>query len=144
LKADEFLDAVRSLLGYKVNFLDNGRVELISVYSSPEERPSFVFTSGLHDEGTMQFVGSASQRYMEESKEMYEHYVSDLGSIPAFLSRVTLDLVDQQARQHQQQEMEQQQTGEQHSQSDQVSRQRPHYAVPEEDFTQNSDMLMDM
>ncbi|KAF9364624.1 coiled-coil domain-containing protein mad1 [Mortierella sp. NVP85] len=145
LKADEFLDAVRSLLGYKVNFLDNGRVELISVYSTPEERPSFVFTSGLHDEGTMQFVGSASQRYMEESKEMYEHYVSDLGSIPAFLSRVTLDLVDQQARQHlQQQEVEPQQTGDQHSQSDQVSRQRPYYAVSEEDFTQNSDMLMDM
>lgn len=108
LKADEFLDAVRSLLGYKVNFLDNGRVELISVYNS-EEQQSFVFTSGQNDEGTMQLVGSGSQKYMEEHKESFDHWVNQLGSIPAFLSRVTLDLVEQQAHQLRVQEQQQQQ-----------------------------------
>lgn len=138
MKADEFLEAVRSLLGYKVNFLDNGRVELISVYSSPDELQSFIFTSGLHDEGTMQIVGSGSQRYMEESKETYDHYVSELGSIPAFLSRVTLDLVDQQAREHTE---EHEQELEQEHQQDQIFRQR--YQSLEDDFSQGSDMLTD-
>ncbi|KAF8940189.1 coiled-coil domain-containing protein mad1 [Dissophora ornata] len=128
LKADEFLDAVRSLLGYKVNFLDNGRVELISVYSS-EEHQSFVFTSGLHDEGTMQLVGSGSQKYMEDHKETFDYWVNQLGSIPAFLSRVTLDLVEQEA----QQDVQQQQV-----------LQRRQYHHLDEDTTQNSDMLMEM
>ncbi|KAF8943295.1 coiled-coil domain-containing protein mad1 [Haplosporangium gracile] len=133
LKADEFLDAVRSLLGYKVNFLDNGRVELISVYNA-EEQQSFVFTSGQNDEGTMQLVGSGSQKYMEEHKESFDHWVNQLGSIPAFLSRVTLDLVEQQAHQLRQQEQQQQQ-------------QQPHYrpfqSLVDDDDTQNSDMMVD-
>ncbi|KAF9109314.1 coiled-coil domain-containing protein mad1 [Mortierella sp. AM989] len=121
-KADEFLDAIRSLLGYKVNFLDNGRVELISVYNS-EEQHSFVFTSGLNDEGTMQLIGSGSQKYMEEHKETFDYWVNQLGSIPAFLSRITLDLVEQQAQQH----IQSQQT----------------FQGLNEDYTHNSDMIMD-
>ncbi|KAF9907002.1 coiled-coil domain-containing protein mad1 [Linnemannia zychae] len=128
LKADEFLDAVRSLLGYKVNFLDNGRVELISVYNSQEQQ-SFVFTSGQNDEGTMQLVGSGSQKYMEEHKESFNHWVNQLGSIPAFLSRVTLDLVEQQA--HQLREEQQQHYY------------RPFQGLIDEDDTQNSDMMVD-
>ncbi|KAI7826982.1 spindle assembly checkpoint component Mad1 [Gamsiella multidivaricata] len=131
LKADEFLDAVRSLLGYKVNFLDNGRVELISIYS-PEDQQSLIFTSGLHDEGTMQLVGSGSQKYMEEHKETFEHWVNQLGSIPAFLSRITLDLVEQQAQEQLQQ------------QEPQRVFQTPRYPRLDEDNTQNSDMMMDM
>ncbi|KAF9361186.1 coiled-coil domain-containing protein mad1 [Mortierella sp. AD094] len=118
-KADEFLDAVRSLLGYKVNFLDNGRVELISIYNS-EEQHSFVFTSGLNDEGTMQLIGSGSQKYMEEHKETFDYWVNQLGSIPAFLSRITLDFVEQQTQQ--------------------VFQDRQ---FQNEDYTQNSDMMMD-
>lgn len=140
-KADEFLDAVRSLLGYKVNFLDNGRVELISVYGSSDDQHSFIFTSGLHDEGTMQFVGSGSRRYMEESKETYDHYVSELGSIPAFLSRVTLDLVDHQSMEDQEQGQESQEHHHhQHPpQPDPVFGQTSY-----SDFTHGSDMLMDV
>ncbi|KAF9209794.1 coiled-coil domain-containing protein mad1 [Haplosporangium sp. Z 27] len=119
LKADEFLDAVRSLLGYKVNFLDNGRVELISIYNS-EEQHSFVFTSGLDDEGTMQLVGSGSQKYMEEHKEAFDYWVNQLGSIPAFLSRITLDFVEQQAQQALQD-----------------------HQYQNDDYTQSSDMMMD-
>ncbi|KAG0302196.1 coiled-coil domain-containing protein mad1 [Dissophora globulifera] len=125
LKADEFLDAVRSLLGYKVNFLDNGRVELISVYSAEEDQ-SFVFTSGLHDEGTMQLVGTGSQKFMEDHKETFDHWVNQLGSIPAFLSRVTLNLVEKEARQD----------------TEQPVFHRRH--IQDEDYTQNSDMMMDV
>ncbi|KAG0379812.1 coiled-coil domain-containing protein mad1 [Mortierella sp. AD032] len=127
LKADEFLDAVRSLLGYKVNFLDNGRVELISVYNAQEQQ-SFVFTSGQNDEGTMQLIGSGSQKYMEEHKESFDHWVNQLGSIPAFLSRVTLDLVEQQT--HQLREEQQQHY-------------RPLRGLMDDDDTQNSDMMVD-
>ncbi|KAF9924941.1 coiled-coil domain-containing protein mad1 [Linnemannia zychae] len=127
LKADEFLDAVRSLLGYRVNFLENGRVELISVYNS-EQQQSFVFTSGQNDEGTMQLVGSGSQKYMEEHKESFDHWVNQLGSIPAFLSRVTLDLVEQQAQQLREQRHQEQ------FQSSQTWR---------DDDTHNSDMMVD-
>jgi hypothetical protein len=120
-------------LGYKVNFLDNGRVELISVYNA-EEQQSFVFTSGQNDEGTMQLVGSGSQKYMEEHKESFDHWVNQLGSIPAFLSRVTLDLVEQQAHQLR----EEQQQHDQHP---------PHYrlfqSLADDDDTQNSDMMVD-
>lgn len=119
-------------------------MELISVYSSPDELQSFIFTSGLHDEGTMQFVGSGSQRYMEESKETYDHYVNELGSIPAFLSRVTLDLVDQQAQQHIEGQEQHQEHQQRSPQPEQVFRQRPSYQSLEDDFTHGSDMLMDM
>ncbi|KAG0023799.1 coiled-coil domain-containing protein mad1 [Entomortierella chlamydospora] len=118
-KADEFLDAVRSLLRYKANFLDNSRVELISMYN-PEEQHSFVFNSGLNDEGIMQLIGSGSQKYMEEHKETFDYWVNQLGSIPAFLSRITLDFVEQQAQQ--------------------VLQDRQ---FQNEEYTQNSDMMMD-
>lgn len=127
------MDAVRSLLGYKVNFLDNGRVELISVYNA-EEQQSFVFTSGQNDEGTMQLVGSGSQKYMEEHKESFDHWVNQLGSIPAFLSRVTLDLVEQQAHQLREQQLQH----EQHQ-----PHYRPFQSLADDDDTQNSDMMVD-
>ncbi|KAG0211307.1 coiled-coil domain-containing protein mad1 [Mortierella sp. GBA30] len=132
LKAKEFLEAVRSLLGYKFTFHENGRVELTSVYTT-EEKQSFVFTSGLNDEGTMQLVGSGSQKYMDEHKESFDHWVNQLGSIPAFLSRVTLDLVEEQAQQLQHQELQNQRLH--------LLRQHPHM---DEDSTQNSDMMMDI
>ncbi|KAF9990796.1 coiled-coil domain-containing protein mad1 [Mortierella antarctica] len=132
LKAKEFLEAVRSLLGYKLTFHDSGRVELTSVYTT-EEKQSFVFTSGLNDEGTMQLVGSGSQKYMDEHKESFDHWVNQLGSIPAFLSRVTLDLVEEQAQQLQQQQLQ-----------DQRLHLLQQYQHADDDNTQNSDMMMDM
>ncbi|KAF9963467.1 coiled-coil domain-containing protein mad1 [Modicella reniformis] len=137
LKADEFMSAVRSLLGYKINFLDNGRVELISIYSSLDEPQSFVFTSGLHDEGMMRFVGDGARQYMEERKEAYDHYVIELGSIPAFLSRLTLDLVEQQAQgQWQEQQPD--------PQDEQMYRPRSSHRHLEDDYTHDSDMMLDM
>ncbi|KAF9575231.1 coiled-coil domain-containing protein mad1 [Mortierella alpina] len=133
LKAKEFLEAVRSLLGYKLTFHDSGRVELTSVYTT-EEKQSFVFTSGLNDEGTMQLVGSGSQKYMEEHKESFDHWVNQLGSIPAFLSRVTLDLVEEQAQQLQQQQFQDQR----------LQLLRQYQQQTDDDNTQNSDMMMDM
>ncbi|KAF9196634.1 coiled-coil domain-containing protein mad1 [Haplosporangium sp. Z 11] len=135
LKSGEFLEAVRSLLGYKVVFHDNGQVELASVYNAQAEQ-SFLFTSGVDDEGTMQMVGSRSQEYMEQHKEALDYWVNRHGSIPAFLSRVTLDLVEKQAMQLQQQQQQQESQG--------TSSLQEQYQHLEDDFTQNSDMMMDM
>ncbi|KAG0215885.1 coiled-coil domain-containing protein mad1 [Mortierella sp. NVP41] len=136
LKADEFLDAVRSLLGYKINFLESERVELISVYDE-EEQQSFIFTSGQNDEGTMQLVGSGSEKYKEEHRELFDHWVNQLGSVPGFLSRVTLDHIE---RKHGQG------FAQHHQQHLQHLQQHLHYQqyLSGDDDTQNSDMMMDL
>ncbi|KAF9585671.1 coiled-coil domain-containing protein mad1 [Lunasporangiospora selenospora] len=143
-KADEFLQAIRSLLGYRINFLDNGRVELISVYNT-ELQQSFVFTSGVNDEGTMQLVGSGSQQYMDEHQESFDHWVNRLGSIPAFLSRVTLDQVAKQYQEQLQRQSSQEHSGQQPLQPPQPPQPfQLRYLNPEDDLTQSSDMVMDV
>ncbi|RKP12806.1 spindle assembly checkpoint component Mad1 [Piptocephalis cylindrospora] len=56
-KAIEYREAVYSLLGYKLDFLPNGRVRLTSAYASSSEQ-CFDFESGAGDEGTMELVGA--------------------------------------------------------------------------------------
>ncbi|KAF9204861.1 coiled-coil domain-containing protein mad1 [Podila verticillata] len=93
-KSDEYLEAVEALLGYRFNFLEDGRVEVVSVYDSAEHR-SFVFSSGENDEGTMELVGTGSNRYVDSHREEAMRLIREVGSIPAFLSQATLDAVEE-------------------------------------------------
>ncbi|KAG0029886.1 coiled-coil domain-containing protein mad1 [Podila clonocystis] len=93
-KSDEYLEAVEALLGYRFNFLEDGRVEVVSVYDSAEHR-SFVFSSGENDEGTMELVGAGSNRYVDSHREEAMRLIREVGSIPAFLSQATLDAVEE-------------------------------------------------
>ncbi|KAJ3116353.1 coiled-coil domain-containing protein mad1 [Phlyctochytrium bullatum] len=86
-KAQEYREAVFSLLGYKVDFQE-GRVKLVSTYSKPED-PSFLFTSGPNDEGTMQLVGGSRER-LPVLQRARQYYIDERGSVPAFLASVTL------------------------------------------------------
>ncbi|KAF9429648.1 coiled-coil domain-containing protein mad1 [Podila epigama] len=91
-KSDEYLEVVEALLGYRFNFLEDGRVEVVSVYDTVDRR-SFVFASGDNDQGTMQLVGTGSNRYVDAHREETMRLLQEIGSIPAFLSQVTLDAV---------------------------------------------------
>lgn len=88
------MEAVEALLGYRFNFLEDGRVEVVSVYGSAEHR-SFVFSSGENDEGTMELVGAGSNRYVNSHREEAMRLIQEVGSIPAFLSQATLDAVEE-------------------------------------------------
>ncbi|KAJ3410220.1 Mitotic spindle assembly checkpoint protein MAD1 [Chytridiales sp. JEL 0842] len=87
-KAQEYREAVFSLLGYKVDFQE-GRVRLTSTFSDPHD-PSFLFTSGENDFGTLQILGGSLDRLSNLSRSR-QYYVVEKGSVPAFLASVTLE-----------------------------------------------------
>ncbi|GJJ74311.1 hypothetical protein EMPS_06669 [Entomortierella parvispora] len=97
LKAEEFRTVVDSLLGYKMHFLDNGQVELVSVYE-PEQDQAFVFNLKSHN-GAMTWR-STSGNLQRKHGETLERSVHEFGEcVPAFLSQVTLNLVKEQHEQ---------------------------------------------
>ncbi|PVZ98225.1 hypothetical protein BB558_005781 [Smittium angustum] len=92
-KALELREAVYSLLGYRVDFLENGRVRLTSMYSSSANN-SFIFGSSSDDKGTIELIGGGNKDYMQSLKADIRYWVSEKGSIPAFLATTTLQLFE--------------------------------------------------
>ncbi|RKP10942.1 spindle assembly checkpoint component Mad1 [Thamnocephalis sphaerospora] len=95
-KGREFREAVYSLLGYKLDFLENGRVRLTSAYASRDD-DSFLFRSDEDDHGTMELLGSGNDVFARSLAQHIRVWVAERGSIPAFLSAVTLELVTRQS-----------------------------------------------
>ncbi|PKK76103.1 MAD-domain-containing protein [Rhizophagus irregularis] len=91
-KAQEYREAVYSLLGYKVEFLENGRVRLTSMYSEQDDH-SLVFTSDEDNLGTMQLVDGGNTEYIKSLDNLIKYWVVERGSIPCFLSSLTMDLI---------------------------------------------------
>ncbi|CAG8728383.1 11032_t:CDS:2, partial [Dentiscutata erythropus] len=91
-KAQEYREAVYSLLGYKFDFLENGRVRLTSMYSEQDDQ-SFVFTSDDNDCGTMQLVGGNSE-FIKSLDDLIKFWVVERSSIPCFLSSLTMKLFE--------------------------------------------------
>lgn len=92
-KVREYHEAVASLLGYKVDFSADGMVRLASMYADPNDI-SFVFKSSENDQGTLKIVGVNKDMYMKTLESSYNYCVLERGSIPAFLSAVTMELID--------------------------------------------------
>lgn len=92
-KVREYHEAVASLLGYKVDFSADGMVRLASMYADPNDI-SFVFKSSENDQGTLKIVGANRDVYMKTLESSYNYCVIERGSIPAFLSAVTMELID--------------------------------------------------
>ncbi|KND00966.1 uncharacterized protein SPPG_04065 [Spizellomyces punctatus DAOM BR117] len=92
-KAQEYREAVYSLLGYKLEIEIDGRVRLTSMYASQDQDPSFVFASGESDQGTMQLVGGAGDAE-KRIRAAASYYVEQKGSVPALLAGVTLELFE--------------------------------------------------
>ncbi|KAJ3332347.1 coiled-coil domain-containing protein mad1 [Blyttiomyces sp. JEL0837] len=86
-KAQEFKEAVFSLLGYEVDFQE-GRVRLKSTFAN-EDDASFLFASNSNDSGTMQLVGGSPEA-TASLDHARQFYIAQNESIPAFLASVTL------------------------------------------------------
>ncbi|KAJ5332310.1 uncharacterized protein MYU51_007297 [Penicillium brevicompactum] len=115
-KSSEFREAVASLLGYKLDFMPNGRVRVISMFhlssayrhgdsddpsdSGPGsmgngEENSIVFDG---ETGTMKISGGPNSLFAMEIKPLIKFWVEERKDIPCFLAAMTLDFYDKTTR----------------------------------------------
>ncbi|CAG8908177.1 unnamed protein product [Penicillium egyptiacum] len=115
-KSSEFREAVASLLGFKLDFLPNGRVRVTSMFhlssayrhgdcdapsdSGPGsmgngEENSIVFDG---ENGTMKISGGPNSLFAMELKPLIKFWVEDRKDIPCFLAAMTLDFYDKTTR----------------------------------------------
>ncbi|KAL7411993.1 spindle assembly checkpoint component Mad1 [Mrakia frigida] len=91
-KSQEFLDTLYSLLGYRINFSDNGDVRMNSTYAPKGKSGlTFRFTSQEGHFGTMQATGAMMTSSIEALRDFW---VTQRQDIPCFLAAVTLELYD--------------------------------------------------
>ncbi|KAI5293694.1 Mitotic spindle assembly checkpoint protein MAD1 [Ascosphaera acerosa] len=116
-KSSEFREAVASLLGYKLDFLPNGRVRVTSMYhisaalrrrsDSPDkdgsggggggeaESNSIIFDG---ENGTMKISGGPNSAFALEIGNLIKFWVEERKDIPCFLAAMTLDYYDKSTR----------------------------------------------
>lgn len=116
-KSSEFREAVASLLGYKLDFLPNGRVRVTSMFHlSPAyrhgdpgasadssgagsmgngEENSIIFDG---ENGTMKISGGPNSLFAMEIKPLIKFWVEERKDIPCFLAAMTLDFYDKTTR----------------------------------------------
>ena len=109
-KAAEFRDAIASLLGYRVQFLPNGKVKISSLYygkpkkvrkggedgedgsddEDGQDEENFIMFDG--DKGTMKVgVGAGGGKFATDVKDLVEFWVKGKKEIPCFLAAMTLE-----------------------------------------------------
>ncbi|KAL9096462.1 MAG: hypothetical protein Q9165_001459 [Trypethelium subeluteriae] len=101
-KSAEFREAVASVLGWKMDFLPNGRVRLTSLLypgvggSSGEGEEGAVANSIVFDgeKGEMKVSGGPRSAFFGEIRGLIEFWVDGRGTIPGFLAACTLDFYD--------------------------------------------------
>ncbi|KAB8237365.1 coiled-coil domain-containing protein MAD1 [Aspergillus alliaceus] len=116
-KSSEFREAVASLLGYKLDFLPNGRVRVTSMFhlspayrhgdgdaSSDSRGPgsmgngeenSIIFDG---ENGTMKISGGPNSLFAMEIRPLIKFWVEERKDIPCFLAAMTLDFYDKTTR----------------------------------------------
>lgn len=116
-KSSEFREAVASLLGYKLDFLPNGRVRVTSMFHLSAayrhgdsdarsdargpgsmgngEENSIVFDG---ENGTMKISGGPNSLFALEIKPLIKFWVEERKDIPCFLAAMTLDFYDKTTR----------------------------------------------
>lgn len=116
-KSSEFREAVASLLGYKLDFLPNGRVRVTSMFhlspayrhgdgdaSSDSRGPgsmgngeenSIIFDG---ENGTMKISGGQNSLFAVEIRPLIKFWVEERKDIPCFLAAMTLDFYDKTTR----------------------------------------------
>lgn len=116
-KSSEFREAVASLLGYKLDFLPNGRVRVTSMFhlspayrhGDPDAAPdsnapgsmgngeenSIIFDG---ENGTMKISGGPNSLFALEIKHLIKFWVEERKDIPCFLAAMTLDFYDKTTR----------------------------------------------
>lgn len=100
-KAGEFRDVIASVLGFKVNFLPNGKAKVSSLYygraheadeDSDEEDEDYIIFDG--DNGTMKISGGPDSAFGAEIKELVNFWVKEKKQIPCFLAAMTLEFYE--------------------------------------------------
>ena len=116
-KSSEFREAVASLLGYKLDFLPNGRVRVTSMFhlspayrhgdpdaagdsSGPGSMGNGESNSIIFDgeNGTMKISGGPNSLFAMEIKHLIKFWVEERKDIPCFLAAMTLDFYDKTTR----------------------------------------------
>lgn len=94
-KANEFREAVQSLFGYKVRFMENGKVKLTSAYAGGARGTTLVFRSEEGNVGEMKLQGEANDGLANVS-HLRDYWLSDgiRHSVPCFLAALNLELYE--------------------------------------------------
>lgn len=119
-KAQEFRQAVYSILGYEVDFQPNGRVKVTSIFHRPDfyggvdtgiifdgeqgmqhralfesvhcsRGSKFKDTVSHHLIGTMKLCGGPNSQFAREIKNQLKFYVEERKEIPCFLAALTME-----------------------------------------------------
>ena len=105
-KSLEFREAVASILGFKMDFMPNGRVRVTSMfYSGGDEHEhgdeqgeaghSIVFDG---EQGTMKVSGGPDSPFKREIKDLIRFWVEERKEIPCFLAAMTLEFYEKTTR----------------------------------------------
>ncbi|KAI9251906.1 hypothetical protein BDA99DRAFT_563592 [Phascolomyces articulosus] len=92
-RLDEVLDGVRLLLGYSLSFQPDQSVRISSASVDGREF-AFIYSLDEDDQPRLRVIGTAKSDYMRILQGTYETFIGRQSNIPAFLSSVTLELMD--------------------------------------------------
>lgn len=89
-KSLEFREAVASILGWKLDFMANGRVKVTSMFKPADEEGenSIVFDG---ENGTMKVSGGEQSVFAGEIRDQIVYWVEGRKEIPCFLAALTLE-----------------------------------------------------
>lgn len=100
-KSLEFREAVASILGWRLDFMPNGRVRATSVLhpstlvDGEEEENSIVFDG---ENGTMKVSGGPQSVFAQEIRGLIEFWVEGRKEVPCFLAACSLEFYDRTTR----------------------------------------------
>ncbi|KAF2656012.1 mitotic spindle assembly checkpoint protein-like protein MAD1 [Lophiostoma macrostomum CBS 122681] len=97
-KSLEFREAVASILGWKLDFMPNGRVRVTSMFYPGDEQTgenSIVFDG---ENGTMKVSGGEHSAFANEIRDLITFWVEERKEIPCFLAAMTLEFWERTTR----------------------------------------------
>jgi len=95
-KSTEFREAVFSILGWKMDFMPNGRVRVTSMYYPGDEENGDGGNSIVFDgeNGTMKVSGGPQSEFAMEIRSQIEYWVEGRKEIPCFLAALTMEFYE--------------------------------------------------
>ncbi|KAJ1565848.1 coiled-coil domain-containing protein mad1, partial [Nowakowskiella sp. JEL0078] len=94
-KATEYRDSVFNILGFRMDFEQNGRIRLKSKYGTTEA-PTFLLTPGSDDSVDVQLTGGSAEWRVMIKEQFIDRYIVKEGIIPACMAAYTMALIENQ------------------------------------------------
>ncbi|KAI9756428.1 MAG: hypothetical protein M4579_003850 [Chaenotheca gracillima] len=104
-KSQEFREAVASVLGWKMDFMPNGRVRVTSMFyaggsndgedDGSSDEHSIIFDG---ENGTMKISGGPNSAFAHEIRGLIRFWVEERKEIPCFLAAMTLEFYEKTTR----------------------------------------------